>query len=96
MLETFVEVVFGNAVVAGVPLLVITFGAVQWLKDLFGTQGKATKVLSMGTGLLLGFGYQLTIATPSDFAEWFGVGIFGLALGLVASGVFDGIQQSKG
>lgn len=95
MVENFVDVVFGNAVVAGVPLLALTFGFVQWLKSLFGTSGKATQFVSLGTGVVLGIGYQLTVETPSDFAGWFSIVVFGLALGLVASGVFDGINQSK-
>ena len=44
----------------------------------------------MGLGLLLGAGYQLAVVGfPVDFAGWFAVVVFGLGLGVVASGVYD-------
>jgi len=32
---------------------------------------------------------------PANFAEWFGAVIFGLALGLVASKVYDAIKSAS-
>jgi hypothetical protein len=80
--------VFDNVVVAGIPLLVMVIGLVQFVKS-FGLTGNVVKGVSLGIGLLLGVGYQLSISMPADFAGWFAVTVFGLGLGLVASGIYD-------
>ncbi len=79
---------FENATVAGVPLLIFVLALVQWVKS-FGMSGNYAKAASMGIGLVLGIGYQLTLSTPVDFAGWFATVVFGLALGLGASGVYE-------
>lgn len=80
--------IFETAKVMGIPLLVFVLGLVQFIKS-YGLKGNAVKTLSMGIGLVLGIGYQFSIAAPSNFAQWFGIVLFGLALGLVASGVYE-------
>lgn len=80
--------IFKDAVVAGVPLLVVVIGLVQYIKG-FGLSGVAVKVLSLLVGTLLGIGYKFSTVPPVDFAGWFAALIFGLALGLVASGVYE-------
>ena len=88
--------IFKDAVVAGVPLLAFVIGLVQWIKG-FGLSGNIVKGLSMGVGLVLGIGYQFSTVPPVDFAGWFGATVFGLALGLVASGIYDVANpQAKG
>jgi len=82
------EGIFDNVVVAGIPLLVVVLGVVQFIKG-FGLAGNAVKLLSLSVGLLLGIGYQLSVTVPVDFAGWFSVSVFGLGLGLVASGIYD-------
>jgi len=84
----FDPVSFFSVSVAGVPLIFVVIGLVQWLKDL-GLKDKALKVSSLVCGLLLGSGYQLSQAAPTSFAGAFAVLVYGLALGLVASKVFD-------
>jgi len=79
---------FSQYLVAGVPLLFVVLGLVQWVKGM-GVTGNAVKVVSLVIGLLLGVGYQLSVAMPVGFGGWFGVAVFGLALGLVASGIYD-------
>jgi len=37
----------------------------------------------------LGLAYQVSIAVPIDFAGWFGAAVYGIGLGLVASGIYD-------
>lgn len=84
MLQDF----FKDAVVAGIPLLILVIGLVQWIKD-YGLQGKNAKLASLLIGLLLGFGYNLSVKIPVNFADWFTVLVFGLGLGVVASGIYD-------
>ena len=79
---------FGDAIVAGLPLVLIVTGLVEWFKQA-GMQGNALRVVSLIIGLLLGVGYQISLGLPVDFAGWFGAAIYGLALGLVASGIYD-------
>lgn len=80
---------FTNAAVQGVPLIAFIIGLVQFIKG-FGVEGKALRATSMGVGLVLGAGYQIAVAgPPATFAGGFGVAVYGLALGLVASGVYD-------
>jgi len=80
--------VFDNIIVAGIPLLLVVLGLVQFIKG-FGLTGNAVKLLSLAVGLLLGIGYQMSVTIPVDFSGWFAVAVFGLGLGLVASGVYD-------
>jgi hypothetical protein len=79
---------FENATVAGIPLLIFVLALVQWVKS-FGVSGNYAKATSMAIGLVLGVGYQLTLSAPTDFAGWFTTVVFGLALGLGASGVYE-------
>lgn len=86
---------FENIVVAGIPLLAIVIGLVQFIKG-FGLNGNAVKALSLAIGLLLGGAYQYTVAAPVDFAGWFSIVVFGLGLGLVASGLYNANQGRSG
>lgn len=79
---------FSNAIVAGIPLVLVVIGLVEWIKR-FGVQGAALNVASLLIGLIAGIAYQISIAMPVDFSGWFGAAIYGLALGLVASGLYD-------
>lgn len=79
---------FSNAIVAGVPLVLIVLGLVEWFKQL-GLQGKAIRVVSLAIGLVFGVAYQCSISVPVGFAEWFAAVAYGLGLGLVASGIYD-------
>lgn len=83
------SLLFKDITVAGMPLMGIVLGLVQWFKGFPQITGIWTRVLSMLVGLLLGVGYELSVAMPTGFSGWFTVGVFGIGLGLVASGVFD-------
>ena len=75
--------------VGGIPLLVIIFGLVEFSKT-FGLKGQWLTAFSLFLGLLLGIAYKLaTEAMPTNFAGWFTVIIFGLALGLTTSGFYN-------
>ena len=84
---------FSSYVVAGVPLVLVVLGLVEWVKSL-GLQGVAVKFVSMAIGLVLGIGYQLSIAVPVGFSGWFGASVFGFALGLLASGIYDAVKNA--
>lgn len=76
-------------IVAGIPLLFVVIGLVEWFK-LFNISGNILRFISMGIGLVIGIGYMLAShGLPTIFADWFALVIFGLALGIVASGIFD-------
>mgnify|MGYP001501922186 CR=1 FL=1 len=84
---------FFNVAVSGIPLLFVVIGLVAYVKK-FGVTGNALLVTSMLIGLLFGVGYQVSQAgVPADFAGWFSNGIYGLGLGLVASGLYDEIKD---
>lgn len=84
---------FSQYLVAGVPLILVVLGLVEWVKSL-GVTGNAAKVVSLAIGLLLGVGYQFSVTPPVGFSGWFTVIVFGLALGLVASGIYDAVKNA--
>jgi hypothetical protein len=72
-----------------VPIMLVIFGLVEFVKSL-GVIGRWLTVVSLLLGLVLGFAFRLASAgIPIDFSGWFGAVIFGLAIGLVASGFYD-------
>jgi len=83
---------FSDAVVGGIPLVVLIIGLVQFLKEL-GVAGVALRVASAGLGLVLGILYQLSLAMPADLGGWLGVVVYGLALGVTASGLVDAARR---
>lgn len=84
---------FSNALVAGVPLVLVVIGLVEWSKRL-GVSGKPLMVLSMLIGVVLGVLYQFSQQPLEGFSAWFGAAIYGLALGLVASGIYDAARSA--
>jgi hypothetical protein len=83
-----------DQIVNGIPLIFVVMGLVELAKA-FGAQGKLLTGLSFAIGLAIGVLYQLSLFMPANFAEWFGAVIFGLALGLVASKVYDAIKSAS-
>ncbi len=77
-----------DAIVAGLPLVLVVIGLVEWFKQL-GVQGNVLRYVSMAIGLVIGIAYQISLGLPADFAGWFAACIYGLGLGLVASGIYD-------
>ena len=75
--------------VGGIPLVAVVFGLVEFVKN-FGLKGRWLTIVSMLLGLLFGVSYQIANAgVPASFAGWFAVAVFGLVLGLMASGLYD-------
>ena len=96
---------FSSVAVKGVPLLFVVMGLVEWFK-LFkkadGSQkfnGNTLLMISLGWGLLVGSGYMISQTRPPAidwwliYIYWFGVIVYGLAMGLVASGLFDAVKN---
>ena len=78
-----------NILVGGIPLIVVVFGIVEFSKSL-GLKDKGLTIFSLVLGLVFGLAFQIaTNGMPSAFAGWFEAVIFGLAIGLVASGFYD-------
>ena len=75
--------------VNGLPLSAVVFGLVEFIKS-FGLKGHWLTIVSMLLGLAFGVSYQIANAgVPMSFAGWFAVAVFGIMLGLVASGLYD-------
>jgi hypothetical protein len=75
--------------VGSIPIMIVIFGLVEFSKSL-GVKGNALTILSLVIGLLFGLGFHIYSAgVPVSFSTWFEAVIFGLALGLVASGFYD-------
>jgi hypothetical protein len=75
-------------IVAGVPLMALVFGLVEFLKDVFSLEGKKVTLLSAVLGLVLSVPYQLSQAIPTNYTGWFTIGVVGVAFGLAASGFY--------
>ncbi len=84
---------FSNALVAGIPLVLVVIGLVEWSKRL-GVSGKPLMVLSMLIGVVLGVLYQFSQQPLEGFSAWFGAVVYGLGLGLVASGIYDAARSA--
>jgi hypothetical protein len=75
--------------VGTVPLITIVFGLVEFFKSL-GLKGRSLTIVSLGLGLVMGFAFRLAQSgVPAAFSGWFEAIVFGLAIGLVASGFYD-------
>ncbi len=83
---------FETVVVNGIPLVLVIAGLVAFAKTM-GLAGKALTALSLSLGIVFGLLSQLSLKTPTSFAEWFGAVVFGLALGVVTSGLYDLVKR---
>jgi len=83
---------FGDAIVNGIPLVFVIAGLVQFAKK-FNLKGEACTALSLGLGVVLGVAYQLQAGLPTDFAGWFGAIVYGLALGITTSGLYNVVKK---
>lgn len=76
-----------DIIINGVSFIAIVFGVVEFTKKL-GAKGNLLTALSMVIGVVLGTCQQIATMYP-DFGVWFGVVVYGLAVGLAASGIYD-------
>jgi hypothetical protein len=79
---------FPEFVIAGVPLVFVIFGLVEFAK-VFGLTGKILTALSALLGVAFAVAFQLATAVPSDAMGWLTVIVVGLIYGLTTSGVYD-------
>lgn len=86
---------FATASVQGIPLVLVIAAAVYFLKRL-GLRGRALVLASAAIGFVLGTGYQIAVlpgplpAEPlAAYAILFGIVVYGLVLGFVASLLVD-------
>lgn len=73
---------------AGVNLLVLVFGLVEFFKSLFNLSGKAVTILSASMGALLAALYQLIPLLPDNFEQVVNIVITSITVGLAASGFY--------
>lgn len=91
--------VYFSAAAAGVPLVFVVFGLVWWAGRAFQLQGVTKYLTSLLAGLLLGGLYMLSATRPPAgdwwliFGYWFGVGVYGLGLGVLTSVLHDAGQD---
>lgn len=77
-----------------VPLVPIVMGLVQWVKVTFKTSDATVlNLCSMWFGLVFGGGFMLAQHNPTDFTEWFLLVVYGVVLGLTASGLYKVGQE---
>lgn len=80
-------------IVNGIPLVALVIALVEWVKR-FGIEGRTLNAISMGIGAVIGVAYWYAQAPLSTFTDWFGAVVYGLALGLVASGIYDAARSA--
>lgn len=74
--------------VGGVSLIIVTFGLVEFFKNLFNLDGKAVTALSAAMGAILMGLYQVRTLLPPTFDQVFTIVIISLTFGLSASGYY--------
>lgn len=86
-----------GALVAGVPLLLVVIGLVQYVKEKLNWTGVGVEVFAIVLGLAFGFGYHVYKAVDIvwNFNFVFEGLIYGLAVGLVATGLYKAYHEEK-
>lgn len=75
-------------ILASGSIIWIVTGTVTYIKKL-GVKGSWLTVSSMAIGIIFGGAYRYYVSPFQTFSDWFVAVIFGIALGLIASGVYD-------
>jgi len=86
-----------GALVAGIPLMLVVIGLVQYVKEKLNWQGVGVEIFAICLGLAFGFGYHVYAAEAViwNFNFIFEGVIFGLAVGLVATGIYKAYVQEQ-
>lgn len=89
MFENFSVVEFVQSMGVATPFaLAIALGVVDYVGK-FGVAGNWKLVVSMLSGLVVGGGLVYFQLYPQLPVEWFATGLYGLIVGLTASGVYN-------
>ncbi len=75
-----------------ISIIVLIAGLVEFAKK-FGLRGNGCILLSMLLGVFFGIAYQLQSGVPATVAGWLETVVFGLALGLTTSGLWDVVTR---
>jgi len=81
---------FFEASASNAPILVLVVLGLVTLYGKFGLKGKAQLASSLATGVVFGSGFMVAaLGFPNTYAGWFSVVIYGLMIGLIATGVYE-------
>jgi hypothetical protein len=86
-----------GALIVGIPLVMIVIGLVQFVKTKLNWSGVGVEIFSICLGLVFGFAYHVYAALAPilwNFNFIFEGLIYGLGLGLVASGIYKAFHQT--
>jgi hypothetical protein len=86
---------FSDAMIAGIPLALLVLGAVEFVKAM-GLKGRVLLIASLVIGTVFGVLYRMSIAMPVTFVDWLGAAVYGVALGLTATGVYEAMRSAAG
>jgi hypothetical protein len=72
---------------------VFVIGIVEWLKKTFNLQGVVVNIAALIVGVALSIGAAFASKPPATFGDWFLCLLYGIAFGLIASGIWDAIPR---
>lgn len=86
-----------GAMVAGIPLILVVIGVVQFVKEKLNWSGVGVEIFAIAFGLVAGFSYHIYAAGAflATFSFIFEGVIYGLAVGLVATGIYKAYHQES-
>jgi len=83
VIETITQYAGASVFLMSIIMALVTY----WGK--LGVTGKWQLVSSLATGLVIGGGFMWIELAPADAVSWVAVVLYGLLLGLTASGVYE-------
>ena len=83
VIETLSQYAGASVFLMSIIMALVTY----WGK--LGVSGKWQLISSLATGLVIGGGFMWIELAPTTVVDWVTVGIYGLLLGLTASGVYE-------
>ena len=84
-----------GSLVAGIPLMLVVIGLVQYVKEKLNWSGVGVEMFAILLGLAFGFGYHVYAAEVVlwTFNFIFEGVVYGLAVGLVATGIYKAYHE---
>jgi hypothetical protein len=79
----------------GIPIILLVIGLTEMCKKL-GVKDNWNILVSVGIGIAFGIGYQYYLIPLVGFAAWFGATVYGIFLGLSASGLWKVAMSAFG